>query len=320
MKKPIPDDEFMAVWLKHKSPKAVSEILGMDVRNVYSRRDGIEKKYGIVLDTDNESRKNQQRPETYIAHASREVLQEVSNGSVVVFSDAHYAPGEPTVAHKALIEVIKELKPKVVIANGDIFDGASHGVNRHDPFGWEETPTLKQEIEVVTERMNEVYKTARGSKRFWTLGNHDIRFDRYISSKAGELRGLHGTRLMDYFKEWSPSWSVKINSTTMVKHRWHNGVHATYNNILKSGLECMVTGHLHRLIVTSWGDYTGRKWGVDTGTLADPKGPQFEYLENNPTPWCSGFAVLTFKDGKLLPPELCEVIRDEAFFRGERVL
>jgi len=87
---------------------------------------------------------------------------------------------------------------------------------------------------------------------------------------------------------------------------------------LKGGLT-MVTGHLHRLAVTPWADYTGRRWGVDTGTLADPLGPQFEYLENNATPWCSGFAVLTFKDGKLLPPELCEVIDGVAYFRGEAV-
>jgi hypothetical protein len=35
--------------------------------------------------------------------------------------------------------------------------------------------------------------------------------------------------------------------------------------------------------------------------------------------WCSGFAVLTFRNGKLLPPELCEVIDGVAYFRGEEV-
>lgn len=47
----------------------------------------------------------------------------------------------------------------------------------------------------------------------------------------------------------------------------------------------------------------GRRYGVDTGTLADPDGPQFvDYLEASPTNWASGFAVLTFHGGKLLPP------------------
>jgi hypothetical protein len=56
---------------------------------------------------------------------------------------------------------------------------------------------------------------------------------------------------------------------------------------------------------------------VDTGTLAQPHGPQFDYAENNPSPHTSGFAVLTFKDGVLLPPELVEVLDDRAYFRGQ---
>jgi hypothetical protein len=59
---------------------------------------------------------------------------------------------------------------------------------------------------------------------------------------------------------------------------------------------------------------------VDTGTLAEPYGPQFGYTEANPVNWCSGFAVLTYKDGKLLPPELCEVIEGKAYFRGEQII
>lgn len=35
---------------------------------------------------------------------------------------------------------------------------------------------------------------------------------------------------------------------------------------------------------------------------------------------CPGFAVLTFKNGELLPPELCEVRGDKAFFRNEQVV
>ena len=73
------------------------------------------------------------------------------------------------------------------------------------------------------------------------------------------------------------------------------------------------------VLVTPWADYNGRRWGVDTGTLSDPHGPQFEYGENNPTPHTSGFAVLTFRGGKLLPPELCEVHDGAAYFRGEVV-
>ena len=73
----------------------------------------------------------------------RERHLSIDTGSVVVFSDAHYQPGEPTLAHSALLAVIKAIKPRAVIANGDIFDGGSIG--RHPPFGWNERPTPVQE-------------------------------------------------------------------------------------------------------------------------------------------------------------------------------
>ena len=53
--------------------------------------------------------------------------------------------------------------------------------------------------------------------------------------------------------------------------------------------------------------------------LADPTGNQFAYIEDNPVPWCQGFAVLCFRDGLLLPPELVEVIEGTAYFRGQAV-
>lgn len=57
---------------------------------------------------------------------------------------------------------------------------------------------------------------------------------------------------------------------------------------------------------------------VDTGTLSDLDGPQFNYNEDNPGNHRSGFAVLTFRDGKLLMPELVQVWGDDAVeFRGE---
>ena len=54
-------------------------------------------------------------------------------------------------------------------------------------------------------------------------------------------------------------------------------------------------------------------------TLADTDGPQFvDYMEAGPSNWRSGFAVLTFRDGRLLWPELVARVDDEHIqFRGE---
>ena len=66
-------------------------------------------------------------------------------------------------------------------------------------------------------------------------------------------------------------------------------------------------------------NYNGRRFGVDTGCLAEIDGPQFyNYTEDSPTNWASGFAVLTFHNGKLLYPELVHKFdKDHIEFRGQ---
>lgn len=318
---PISQDEFIAAWNKNRcSPQNTASYLGVNIRAVYRRRARLAEQ-GIILETVPAlGGNNEGSAWREIGRAYKRVNEtRIENGSVVVFSDAHFWPDQPkSIAHQALLEVIKQLKPKAVIANGDIFDGAR--VSRHAPLGWAKLPTVKEELEICEEYMHEILLAADPKRcdLFWNVGNHDQRFDRMLVSNASEYEGIL-QRLDDRFSQWDFAWSLDINSDVMVKHRYHNGVHAGYNNTLKSG-RSIVTGHLHRLLVTPFADYNGRRYGVDTGTLSDTLSPQFDYAENNPSPHTSGFAVLTFKDGKLLPPELCECLDNHAYFRGAEVI
>lgn len=313
----VSDDDLIQYFKETGSPSQVAKITGLSLRNVYARRSQIETKYKIHLPSHATSHSGVIRDGVLIPPNRRQIDYELKDGVVVVFSDAHYWPGDPTLSHIALVEVCKELKPNVLIANGDVYDGAR--ISRHDPLYGHNAPTPKQEIEAVKERLAELQNAAKGAYKFWTIGNHDIRFWRYVAAHAPEVAECVGTGLWEYFGQWEHGYSFFVNKNTMFKHRWHNGVHATYNNALKSGVN-IVTGHLHRLCVTPWADYNGRRYGVDTGTLAHPYGDQFLYTENNPVPWCQGFAVLTYENGQLLPPELCEVINDKAYFRGQSVI
>ncbi len=315
------DEEFIQAWQRGGgSPKAVADITGLSLRGVYYRRDALTKG-GVVLET------IPQRPCNHNHFGWQDVGRSykrqndhtIHDGVVIVFSDAHFWPDQPkTLSHLALLELTKALKPKIVVANGDIFDGAR--VSRHAPMGWVKLPTVKEELDICDEYLHEIRLAAgpKGCDFFWNVGNHDQRFDRMLATNAPEFEGVV-SRLDDRFSDWEFAWSLALNGKVMIKHRHHNGVHAAYNNTLKAGWST-VTGHLHRLLVTPWADYNGRRWGVDTGTLSDPLAPQFDYGENNPTPHTSGFAVLTFKNGRLLPPELCEVIDGAAYFRGEEVV
>jgi hypothetical protein len=315
----VSDEDFIAAWRRYGSPQKVADALGLAIRGVYQRRKTLADRLGLNLTSFGAVAENTVRVgETFhtIEPDSRNLKVDL-RGVVVVFSDAHYWPGEPTEAHRAMLRLIRKLHPVAIIANGDVFDGAR--ISRHDPMGWQSLPSVREELDAATDRMTEIEKAAPNAKLFWPIGNHDLRFDKYIAMHARELHGAPGARLADHFPRWKMVWSLHINRHTVVKHSWHNGIHATYNNTLKGGTS-VVTGHLHRLQVTAWGDYNGRRYGVDTGTLAEPAGEQFEYLQGNATPWGNGFAVLTFdEDGQLLPPELCEVIKGVAYFRGRAV-
>ena len=252
-----------------------------------------------------------------IAPKGRKAL-EVENGTIIVFSDAHYWPGDPSVAHRALVKFCHDFKPTAVICNGDAIDGSS--ISRHPPINWEDCPSVKEELDVCQERLGEISEAASGATRIWCLGNHDGRFSTRLAQVAPEFRDVHGTHLKDHFPNWEPTWSVMINDKVVVKHRFKGGVHAAHNNTASAGLS-MITGHLHSAKVTPYTDYTGTRYGVDTGCLADPYHPAFQgYLEDNPRNWRSGFCVLTFRKSALLMPELVSVWDENTVqFRGELI-
>jgi hypothetical protein len=312
-RKKIPDEEIIAAMKKFGSSKLAAEHIGMSVRALCHRKAQIQEQYGVVLPA--YSAKQHTVANTYIPDNRRVIQHTVDNGHVFIASDCHYWPGESTVAHKAFVKLLTEFKPKTAVLNGDVFDGAR--ISRHATLMGTNPPTPKQEIEACQDRLDEIAKASKNAIKLWSYGNHDLRLFNFVAQHSPELSEF--SDLFSYFPGWHTGWRIDINNSVVIKHRWHNGQHATYNNVLKAG-KSIVTGHLHKLMVTPWSDYNpGRRYGVDTGTLAEPTGDQFVYLEENPVNWCSGFAVLTFENGKLLPPELCEVIDGVAYFRGQRV-
>jgi predicted phosphodiesterase len=239
----------------------------------------------------------------------------LQDGIVLVASDMHYWPGEPSVAHRAFVKFCKKLKPSTVVMNGDVFDGCS--ISRHPPIGWNHLPSVKEELDVCKKRLLEIEAATKNAQRFWCLGNHDARFETKIAQVAPELRDVHGTSLADHFPAWIGCWSLHINDNCVIKHRYKGGAHAPYNNAISSG-RSMITGHLHRQQVSAYTDYSGTRYGVDTGCLADPYHDAFQdYTEDNSKDWRSGFCVLTFHNGILMPPELVTVWdQTHVYFRG----
>lgn len=303
------DDEFVQLFTQHGATEA-ARIIGCTERNVYLRRASLSRLFDLQLSAPTKKHASSENP--------ARINLTIENGVVLVGGDGHYWPGKPSTAHRAFVKFARDLKPKALIYNGDAFDGAA--ISRHPTIGWESQPSVVEELEAVQLRLGELEQaTPRGCRNIWTLGNHDLRFETRLATVAPEFRKVRGFHLKDNFPTWEPAWACWINDDVVIKHRLKGGTHATHNNVVAAG-KTMVTNHLHSLKVTPFSDYSPRpRWGVDCGTLADPNGPQFiHYSEDAPKNHRSGFAVLTFKKGRLLWPEVVHVF-DESHveWRGE---
>lgn len=248
----------------------------------------------------------------------------VDDGAIAICSDAHIWPGFNTPSMRGFVEVVRRIKPRAVVFNGDMIDGAR--ISRHSRNGWGDRPSLREEIDAVQDFAAEVEKAANPKRTrcelLYNIGNHDERVDKYFASHAPEGDAVV-MRLEDHFSRWQMQWGIKVNwlagSPVVIKHRFQNGgVHAGYNATLKAGVST-VSGHTHILECKPLGDYRGRRYGIQSGTLADQDGPAFEYAEGNPSHACQGFVVLTFASGRLMVPELAEVHDGKCYFRGEAV-
>jgi len=312
----LSDAEFIELWKTTGSVTAIQKITGVNIRTIQRRRQALEARYGLLLQPiAPNGQKQRQQPMAY----ERKHLG-ILNGVGIVFSDAHFWPGIRTTAFDALLWAIKEFKPSVVVCNGDALDGAS--ISRHPPAGiGPKEPTLIEELKACQAALEEVEETAKEARHnvrlVYTWGNHDARFNARLAANAPQFAETFGFKLEDHFPNWEFCMTCWPTPDVVIKHRYKGGVHATHNNTVGAG-KTIVTGHLHSLKVTPYSDYNGNRFGVDTGTLAEPDGPQMAYGEDNPVNHRSGFIILTFKDGKLLWPEIVHKWDEgQVEFRGQ---
>jgi hypothetical protein len=306
------EEEFISAYRELQSTTLVAQRFGMTQGRVNHRKRFLEKKHGIVLPVF-DHRKAYNTAETQ----QKEVAKlSITDGCVLIGSDIHIWPNHRTTMQQAFIHFAKFLKPTAIILNGDVADMAA--ASRHPSIGWEKIPTIQEEIEAISDWLQELMDASKNSRRIWAAGNHDLRFESRIANTMPEARGIQGVHLKDHFPGWQPCWRVDINDDIVVRHREYGGEHAAWQNVLKSG-KTIVTGHDHRLGVVPYTDYTGTRYGVRTGFMCDsPEDKQFvNYLEARRPNWLAGFAVLSFAQGKLLLPEIVKKWSDnEVEFRG----
>ena len=313
---PLPttsDNEFMVLFKQHGATK-LAKLIGVKEDNIYKRRRRLEALYDQPVTAPTKAYLESKHP--------HRLQHELKNGTVLIGSDFHIWPGQESTALRAFKKFADDVRPSAVILNGDVLDFPTIG--RHAPIMWESAPEPYQEIEAAQDHLNDIAKASRRARKIWLLGNHDARFEANLAHNAKQYRNIRGVHLSDHFGLWEKGWSCAVNSLvergrTMVKHKPRGGgMGAARASTLNSGVS-YVHGHLHSQKVTPITDYNGDRYGVDGGCIADPSFKQFiNYTEDAALDWRSGFVLLTYKDSRLMYPELVSVWDDRSVqWRGE---
>jgi hypothetical protein len=170
MPKKLSDIEFAQLF-QSIGPTQLSHKTGTSVRNIFERRTRLEARLGVVLTapTTLAPRSNTTLEATGLpeGEAARSMHEDFKDGVVLIGGDGHYWPGKASTAHRAFVYMAKQLKPKIIVFNGDAVDGAT--ISRHPPIGWENLPSLADELAVVQERLGEIWHAAPKAKHIWPL-------------------------------------------------------------------------------------------------------------------------------------------------------
>ena len=247
----------------------------------------------------------------------------VKDGCLMVVSDMHYY-GPPSRSHKASLLLADQLRPWGVINNGDAIDGAS--ISRWPVGSFTEMaqrPTVASELKLAAKRLADYEQREYLKIRIWNMGNHCARFETKLAELVPQYADVPGFTLKEHFPGWLPAWRTDIvlpNGTpeVVIQHRFKGGMHAGQNNMLWSGTN-YVTGHDHMLKAYSITNVHGLHWGVHAGTMAPIDSALFtHYTEDRPVNWQEGFALLWFRKGRFIGPELIHAFPDgRVVFRGQ---
>jgi predicted MPP superfamily phosphohydrolase len=291
--------EFQRIWEMHKGDiHLVCDHMHLKERGIRAKRRLVEKFLGIHLIA------NKFMGSTNFPEYQNTRFDMKKDYTILIGSDKHNEPSSTPQAFLAFLHLAEDIKPDVIVINGDWFDFSAIG--RWHRIGWQDQPDVYDELESGVACLNEVKKASPKSKRFFNLGNHDMRFDGKLANIVPELEGVKGAHLEDYLTDWNINLSVVFNDILIVKHRWHSGIHSSYNDVAKGGKN-IATGHDHKLNIRPWTDYSGTRYGIKTGTLSDLWDETFVYTENNASDWQPGCAMIQVcRD--IIIPETCPMV------------
>ena len=246
--------------------------------------------------------------------------------TAVVYGDTHIPFHDPQ-AVKVVQGIAKDVKPDVLLNNGDLVDCWSISRFDKDPA---RRDTLQDNIDEARQHLHEMAQVAPKARRVLLEGNHESRLQRLICSLEGAHRELPKLRAFQAAMtwpvlleldgvgfEWVPERAqskTPILPKIVTKHgtvvrKWSGATaRGEWEKYGASG----ISGHTHRLGHFMHRDHNGTASWIETGCtclLDPPYGSDFD--------WAQGCVVLSWnKDRRLMQTEVISMRDGSAIYRG----
>ena len=217
---------------------------------------------------------------------------------VLIAGDLHIPYHDPD-AVLALLRFAKRYNPTDVVVHGDLIDFEALSRFLKDP---REVSDPQDELDAAREFLQALRKAAPKANRYFGIGNHEVRLQKFLQRQAQPLLGLRSLDIKELLglKEWQVfdyGCYVRIGDL-VVMHGTGYGATVNVKNISKFGGFNVVQGHSHRLSQRFVRSIHGVCSAVETGCLCDLS-PHYTHEPD----WQQGFATY---DGRHLHTHLIQ--------------
>jgi DNA repair exonuclease SbcCD nuclease subunit len=208
---------------------------------------------------------------------------------VAILGDYH-APWNSRKARDKALNVVKELRPDLVVQVGDLYD--MYAFSRYPRSQNVLTPAqeLLRGRHEAEELWDRVMRFAPRAKFVQLLGNHDSRVGDRVAERMPEVESLLNTKGLFEFEgvETVHDWKEEVVlGGVCYQHGFRrHGEHARWNQMNT------VVGHSHVGGLVLHRNLEGVYWELNVGWLGDEAAPVFRYLEQRLSRWTVGMGVI----------------------------
>ena len=216
--------------------------------------------------------------------------------TIIVVPDTH-VPAHDKKALTLLNKVASALNPWGLVIMGDWVDMS--GCSRHPKTGHEKA--IIDETRPARLELARLVKSARPSKKWFLIGNHEKRIFDYTENVAPAFRGAVTLESLLGLEGWGvvPYQEILYLGKLGLTHdQSYSGANAHIQTQALVGGN-VLHGHNHRLAISYRGNPLGERWvGGACGFLGDSTNPAFSYA--NPgqrASWQLGFVIVREHNG-----------------------